>query len=86
MGTNQSKTEKEVIIAQAGNSGGATGLQGISFNFWEVVGILFTILLIVVIGYYLWRCNRKATRRQIRREISKSQDLAAIGISAKNIV
>ncbi|KAI4464013.1 hypothetical protein MML48_4g00010929 [Holotrichia oblita] len=35
MGTNQSKKEEEIIIAQAGNSGGTTGLNQITLGLWE---------------------------------------------------
>lgn len=84
MGTNQSRQEKEIIISQAGNSGGTTGLQQMKLNFWEIVGLLAIIVGLTILGYCMWRCNKKATRKQIRREITRSQELLEIRMSGKN--
>jgi hypothetical protein len=66
MGTNQSK--EEVILAQAGNSGGT------SISTREACGIVVLViamLAIVAIGVS-W-CN-KALKRRIRKEIARSME------------
>lgn len=86
MGTNQSKKEEEIIIAQAGNSGETTGLQQIKLNIWEILGLLLFLVGLGAVGFFLWRRCRNSTKKQIRREISKSHELIALGMNAKTSV
>lgn len=86
MGTNQSKKEEEIIITQTGNSGETTGLQQIKLTIWEVIGLLLFVVGLGAVGYFLWRRCRNSTKKQIRREISKSHELVALGMNAKTSV
>lgn len=78
MGNNQSREEKEIIISQAGNSGGVTGLSEVKFSLWEVLVILGVLLVAVAVGIYTWRRGNRAVQRKIRDEIAKSHELIAI--------
>lgn len=75
MGAKQSK--EEIVIAQAGNSGGSTTSQenakGVSYL--ELAAVLIGTLLIVGIAGYCYLRARKNFRATIRREIRKSQEL-----------
>jgi hypothetical protein len=66
MGTNQSK--EEVIIAQAGNSGGVT------ISTREAWGIAVLVLAVLTIAAYcVSRCNQ-VLKRKIRKEIARSME------------
>lgn len=72
MGSSQSK--EEVIISQAGNSGGQT--NALQFGIKEVLEIIVVIVCMgVIVGCCYVKC-RKWFEKKIRREIIKSQDLA----------
>lgn len=78
MGKNQSKDVKEeIIIAQAGNSGGSTTSQsqtnGVSLL--EVIALLIaTVVLLGILGYCFNKI-KKNIERKIRLEIRRSQEL-----------
>lgn len=74
MGTTQSK--EEVIIAQAGNSGGQT--NGVSFNAMGVKEIMEMVMIIICIIIILVYCHgkcKKQLEKKVRREIVRSQEL-----------
>lgn len=72
MGGSQSK--EEVIISQAGNSGGATAkMYGIGFSLMEIIGIVAAGFIVVAVIVYLWYTAKKSLKRTIRREIQRSQ-------------
>lgn len=75
MGAKQSK--EEIVIAQAGNSGGSTTSQENSkgVSHLELAAVLIGALLIVGIAGYCYLQARKKFRATIRREIRKSQEL-----------
>lgn len=78
---NQSKEEKEVIITQAGNSGGTTTTTpGTTFTMWEIGVFLVGLLLIIIIGRFVWiKCNKRMEKK-IRREITRSQELMELNV------
>lgn len=78
MGYNQSKEEKEVIISQAGNSGGTT--SDVQFGLKYITEIVVIVFIVVVIGYFLWRRCEKRMQKKMRREIIRSRDLIALNI------
>lgn len=71
MGKSQSK--EEIVIAQAGNSGGQTTSQGVSL--WEVVILLSVAIFVLIIIAYCYQQIKKNLTRKIRREIIRSQEL-----------
>lgn len=73
MGTTESK--EEVIIAQAGNSGGASnGTNFGSFNVAEILGITAFIGILLLVIAYCCRIYKKKLTKKIRRELSKSTE------------
>lgn len=77
MGTNQSREEKEIIVAQAGNSGGVNNGTN-SYGFAEVGVVVCIILVMLIIGYVTWKHCKKSCGRRIRREVERSHELLAI--------
>lgn len=73
MGGRSSK--EEVIIAQAGNSGGATNdvTQKQPLTIAETAGIASTCLFIALLIYIVYRLVTRAIERKIRKELSKSK-------------
>lgn len=79
MGARESK--EEVIISQAGNSGGVSDdakASGRGCSLLEVIGIVSAFLIIVLLLYCGYRIIRKRLEIKIRREITKSRDLSAV--------
>jgi len=76
MGTEYSK--EEVIIAQAGNSGGLTNNPSIAkaaaWSLKDILGLGVLILAIFVIIYFCWNRYNKFLKQKIRREIALSQE------------
>ncbi|KAK9717364.1 Reverse transcriptase (RNA-dependent DNA polymerase) [Popillia japonica] len=67
MGGSSSKEEKEIIISQAGNSGGATATSSETiFTLWEVTGLIVALLIIAIIGFFIWRRCKKSIHRTRR--------------------
>lgn len=77
MGGSTSK-EEEVIITQAGNSGGisanANQNQATGYNLYEIVGIILICVIIGIIVMCIWKKIQKALEKKIRREIAKSRE------------
>lgn len=72
MGGTESKKE-EVIIAQAGNSGGQT--NGASFSTKDILFIVVFVIVMLILLSILWeRCNRKIDTK-IKREVSRSREI-----------
>lgn len=74
MGSTQSK--EEVIIAQAGNSGGITNKTASSPS-WTVKEIAEIVVLIMAIIVIFWFCVircKAMLRKKIREEISRSRE------------
>lgn len=75
MGSQQTK-EEEVIISQAGNSGGATNDVAQSqraLTALEVSGVVTSCLLIALLAYLAFRLIKKAIERKIKKEVSKAK-------------
>lgn len=69
-----SESKEEVIISQAGNSGGATATKNdTGYSLMEIIGVVVAGFIIVAIGAYLWCTAKKSLKRNIRREIQRSQ-------------
>lgn len=81
MGYNQSKQEKEIIVSQAGNSGGVTS-ESEKFSTKEVVIMCGVMLAVAVIIYIIVKRCQKSLDRRIRREVSRSQELYNIASSS----
>lgn len=82
MGTTQTRQEKEIVIAQSGNSGGTTAssTDGSKYTLWEVIGVCGTFLILLLVGWFInQRCKRNINKN-IRREMNKSQELISIGL------
>lgn len=72
MGKNQSK--EEIVIAQAGNSGGQTSdIDKFTIKNWLEVAVV-VLALGVIIAYLYGKC-RKRIHKKIRDEIRASQQL-----------
>lgn len=71
-----SKSKEEVIIAQAGNSGGQTneGQVKSGVGIKEVLEIILAILVLAAICMYFWNQCRKNLKKRIRRELARSQE------------
>lgn len=81
MGGSTSKEEKEVIIAQAGNSGGTSGaVNQVSFSLPEIGLFLFIIMVLAIIIYFVWRRCTKNVNKKISREIAKSRELITMAL------
>lgn len=77
MGKNQSKEVKEeIIIAQAGNSGGSTTTQSQSngVSRWEVAALLIATIIVLGVLFYCYRKVKKNLEKKIRTEIRRSQE------------
>lgn len=74
MGKTQSK--EEVIITQAGNSGGTTaeGNSGHGYSLLEVCGIVTAMLIVAAIIVWCCRRSKKALEKKIRLEVMRSQE------------
>lgn len=76
MGGTQTK-EEEVIISQAGNSGGATNdvaqSQQAPLTALEVTGIVTSCILIALLAYLAFRLIKKAIEKKIKKEVSKAK-------------
>lgn len=74
MGSTESK--EEVIIAQAGNSGGATtdGTNFGSFSVAEILGIIAFIGVLLIVVAYCWGIYKKRLTNKIRKELRKSTE------------
>lgn len=72
MGSTQSKKE-EVIIAQAGNSGGQSTdvQQSKTPTTLEITGILSTLVLVLLLTALIYRCIRKTLRKRINKEVRR---------------
>lgn len=74
MGTNQSK--EEVIIAQAGNSGGSTaGIEKIGLV-RDVIGLVLVVLILCTLLWYWYKRCYQNMKEKARRSVSRSQQLA----------
>lgn len=75
-----SESKEEVIISQAGNSGGITDEANTNkgCSLLEVIGIVFAGLVIVFILYSGYRIISKRLERKIRREIARSRELSTV--------
>lgn len=74
MGKSQSK--EEVIIAQAGNSGGeSTKVGSGNFSMGEVCSIIAIVLSLGVFIYLMVQWIMKRIQKKIRTEIRRSQEL-----------
>lgn len=82
MGYNQSKEEKEIIISQAGNSGGTTATTGTVFTLWEVGMAFLVFVVICTLGYMVWKKCRRNMERKIRREVARSHELLSLNIGS----
>lgn len=75
MGAKNSK--EEIIIAQAGNSGGQTtnaktdGQQ--MYNAAEILGIIAFVAVLMLIAFACCFCTKRKLEQKIRREISRSR-------------
>ena len=78
MGKSYSK-EEEVVISQAGISGGATNEK--KFDTTEVLLVLAAVFVSVAIIWYCLVRARKFTRADIRKEFIKSIDDLRVGES-----
>lgn len=76
MGLKESK--EEVIIAQAGNSGGSTTSQEIQrgVSLGEVVALIAVALVLAIVVAYCYLHGKKKLERKIRRGIIRSQEIA----------
>jgi len=74
MGKTQSK--EEIIIAQAGNSGGATNeaTQGTGWSTKDIMSVIVLVLASVVIGWYIVNRCRTYMMRKMRAEIARSRE------------
>jgi hypothetical protein len=72
MGKTQSK--EEVIIAQAGNSGGETNGQS-GFTTKNIMEIVSMLLVLIIIGTYIYEKCKKKLAKKINRQIRASQEL-----------
>lgn len=73
MGKNQSK--EEIIIAQAGNSGGQTTTTSMGeWTFKEILCIGVLILAVLAIMAYMMARCKKQLQQTIRREIALSRE------------
>lgn len=70
MGSSQSK--EEIIVAQAGNSGGVTGSLVNLSTTQEALLLIIGSFIIVAIIICSYRRGKKAFERKMRREISRS--------------
>lgn len=70
-----SESKEEVVIAQAGNSGGvsATEEKAHSYTMMEIVGIVAICLFIAGFMMYIWKRVERALQKKIRREIVRTQ-------------
>lgn len=74
-GNTYSKEEKEeVIIAQSGISGGASTGVVQQLTTREICTIAVLIMAVLVIVWFLWTKCKNSLRKQIRREICRSQE------------
>lgn len=73
MGGTQSK--EEVIIAQAGNSGGQTNKTEF-FSLKTIIEITVIIIAVIITILYCYGRCKKGLLKKVRREIRASQDLA----------
>lgn len=75
MGAKQSK--EEIIIAQAGNSGGVTNsVDSVGhLTLWQGIGLVFFGIVMVFVILYCYGCAKKRVESKIRREIRRSQEL-----------
>ena len=67
----ESESKEEVIISQAGNSGGATANNG--FSLVELSGVVAAGFVIVAIVAYCYCKDKKMLKSTVRREIQRSQ-------------
>lgn len=72
MGGKESK--EEVIIAQAGNSGGQTNETN-KFSAKTIVEIVFMILAVLIVLFYLYNKCKKHMTKKIQEQIRASQEL-----------
>lgn len=72
MGAKNSK--EEVIIAQAGNSGGQTNDTNI-FSAKTIVEIVFMIVAVLIVVLYLYSKCKKQLNKKIQAQIRASQEL-----------
>lgn len=73
MGSNNSKSREEIIIAQAGNSGGQT--TETSFGVAKevlTIGVLF-LAVVCMVAFCFCHC-KKILKRKIRTEIARSRE------------
>lgn len=69
----QQQTKEEVIIAQAGNSGGVTtGEQKIQFSVYEILGLIAFVAVAIVVILFLCRKFKQMLEKKIRAEIRRS--------------
>ena len=72
MGNTQAKQE-EIIIVQAGNSGGQTKAKEFG-SAPDILAMVTLLLLMVVLVYFITKCCKKKLDKTIRKEIYKSRD------------
>lgn len=73
MGSSQSK--EEVIIAQAGNSGGVkNNVESSSWSIKEIAELVVLMMAIIVIFWFCVSRCKATIRKKIREEISKSRE------------
>lgn len=70
MGGSSSK-EEEVIIAQAGNSGGQTDEIKQSFGASEITGIINCIAVLILLAIVIFKGIRKNLRKGIDKHVRK---------------
>lgn len=77
MGGSTSKQE-EVIITQAGNSGGISTNTNHSqvngYSLWEIIGIVVVCMAIAIVVLCIWKKMQKSLKNSIRREIARSRE------------
>lgn len=64
---------EEVIIAQAGNSGGTS--NNITFSISELMGIMAFVIVMILILLVIFRLCRKRLEKKIRAELRRSQEI-----------
>lgn len=67
-----SESKEELIISQAGNSGGTTATS-YGHSLWEIIGVVVACFIVVAIVGCLWWIVKNYVKKSIRREIQRSR-------------
>lgn len=80
MGSNSSK-EEEVIISQAGNSGGATSNveKPVVPTHLEITGIAAACILLCIAAYWVYKKFRRSIEKSVQNSIRQAEQVANRG-------